>query len=136
MQARGFQRWFSVIATASEAAPLLARWTVLVPEMERTVGRLQRDAASVYRREERLCSQRLLRANLNALQAGASTRALQCLTQDADAWPRLHAEFSRMVLLAADATAAAGVAAKSCRPGASPRQPVQKIKIENSKLKK
>ena len=97
--ARGFQRWFSVVALGTESAQLLKLWSTIVSEMKTVIGELQQMAAEVYKREEEQCSHRMLRSNFNSAKVGA-TRSLQDITGNPAILLKLHIQFSRLVLLA------------------------------------
>lgn len=101
--ARGFQRWFSLIALSTESASgLLQLWNTLVPEMKELIGELQQSAAEVYQREEVQCSHRMLRSTLphpHVANVGAA-RSLQDMTGNPVVLLKLHSKLSRMVLLA------------------------------------
>lgn len=99
--ARGFQRWFSLIALGWENAALLQLWTVLVPEMKELIGELQQMAALVYQREEEQCSHRMLRSNVvhHHLTNVGAARSLQDMTGNPVVLTKLHTKLSRMVLL-------------------------------------
>ncbi len=97
--ARGFQRWFSVIALAPESATLLKLWGTLIPEMREVIGDLQLQAAEVYQREEEQCSHRMLRSNFQIANVGAA-RSLQDITGNPAILLKLHIQCSRLVLLA------------------------------------
>lgn len=97
--ARGFQRWFSVIALTSESTVLLKLWNTLVPEMKDIIEELQQMAAEVYRREEEQCSHRMLRSNFHIANVGAA-RSMQDISGNPAILLKLHIQFSRLVLLA------------------------------------
>ncbi len=97
--ARGFQRWFSVIALANESAVLLKLWNTLVPEMKEIIKDLQQMAAEVYKREEEQCSHRMLRSNFHIANVGAA-RSLQDISGNQAILLKLHIQFSRLILLA------------------------------------
>ncbi|XP_046446302.1 folliculin-like isoform X1 [Daphnia pulex] len=97
--ARGFQRWFSVIALANESAILLKLWNTLVPEMKEIIKDLQQMAAEVYKREEEQCSHRMLRSNFHIANVGAA-RSLQDISGNPAILLKLHIQFSRLILLA------------------------------------
>ena len=99
--ARGFQRWFSVIALAPESALLLKLWDTLVPDMKEVIRELQVQAADVYQREEEQCSHRMLRSNFQITNVGAA-RSLQDITGNPAILLKLHIQFSRLVLLASN----------------------------------
>jgi len=98
--ARGFQRWFSLIALGPENAALVQLWSTLVPEMKELIGELQQMAAQVYLREEDQCSHRMLRSNLQHLASVGAARSLQDITGNPVVLTKLHTKLSRMVLLA------------------------------------
>ncbi|KAI9565706.1 hypothetical protein GHT06_009498 [Daphnia sinensis] len=97
--ARGFQRWFSVIALTSESTVLLKMWNTLVPEMKDIIEDLQQMAAEIYKREEEQCSHRMLRSNFHIANVGAA-RSLQDISGNPAILLKLHIQFSRLVLLA------------------------------------
>lgn len=97
--ARGFQRWFSLIALAAESAAVLKLWSSLIPEMKQLIGELQNMAAEVYQREEEQCSHRMLRSNFHITNVGAA-RSLQDITGNPAILLKLHIQFSRLVILA------------------------------------
>ena len=94
--ARGFQRWFSIIALASETAPLLKKWVSFVQEMKEIITQLQLMATEVYDREEELCSHRKLRTSILDPSLGAS-RAIQEMTGNIFVLSFLHSKFSQIL---------------------------------------
>jgi hypothetical protein len=91
-------RWFSLIVLASESAPLLKLYNLIVLEIKEVIGDLQQMAAEVYQREEEHCSHRMLRSHLHITDVGAA-RSLQEITGNQTILLKLHVKLSRIVLL-------------------------------------
>lgn len=102
-QARGLQRWYSVIVVMMDKTYLLNSCPFLVRHVRRIVEDLQARALRTFERENERCPTRALRLGASAatlpanfrLQRGvAAARSLPCLTGDADTFRWLHSSFT------------------------------------------
>ncbi|CAH1794494.1 unnamed protein product [Owenia fusiformis] len=104
-QARGFQRWYSILVVMMDKVYLLNSWPFLVKHVRTVIDELQAKAAKVYDTEQAKCPQRAHRLNnlsLNAtplsfrLQRGANkaARSLIELINDKEVFKSLHLSFT------------------------------------------
>lgn len=103
-QARGFQRWYSIIVVMMDKIFLLNSWPFLTKHLRTVIDELQEKANKVYQMEQAECPQRVVRLNsVTSMtpgnfrrQRGSSKamRSLQELTNDKDVYASLHLWFT------------------------------------------
>lgn len=99
VQARGFQRWYSILILMKDKMLLLNSWPFLVRNLRETINHLQEKASKIYSNEESKVSHRALRSAASMMegvrkQRGQSTagqpRSLPELVGDEKIWEYLH----------------------------------------------
>nr|CAD7199377.1 unnamed protein product [Timema douglasi] len=102
-QARGFQRWFSIIVLMKDKYFLLNSWPFLVDNITTIITELQERANKAHEEEQSACPQRafrLLTVNspddsfLKKKTPNKSSRPITQLTADELVFPRLHLWFT------------------------------------------
>nr|CAD7404508.1 unnamed protein product [Timema poppensis] len=102
-QARGFQRWFSIIVLMKDKYFLLNSWPFLVDNITTIITELQERASKAHEEEQSACPQRafrLLTVNspddsfLKKKTPNKSSRPITQLTADELVFPRLHLWFT------------------------------------------
>lgn len=103
-QARGFQRWYSIIVVMMDKIFLLNSWPFLTKHLRTVIDELQDKANKVYQVEQTECPQRMVRLNsVTGMTPGnfrrqrgssKSMRSLQELTNDKDVYASLHLWFT------------------------------------------
>ncbi|XP_069985377.1 folliculin [Penaeus vannamei] len=100
VQARGFQRWYSILVLMKDKMLLLNSWPFIVRHLRQTIDRLQENANKVYEAEESKVSHRALRSatmmsdNFRRQRAVGQPRSLPQLAGDEGVWQYLHSSFS------------------------------------------
>jgi len=105
-QARGFQRWYSIVILMRDQIYLLTLWHFLVDLIKDIVKQIQQSALKVYSEEQAKCSVRALRLNTLTLPQPESNgsskpassklppRPLTQLTANPKLYIKLHEQFS------------------------------------------
>ncbi|CAG2059473.1 unnamed protein product [Timema podura] len=102
-QARGFQRWFSIIVLMKDKYFLLNSWPFLVDNITTIITELQERANKAHEEEQLACPQRAFRlltvtspddSFLKKKTPNKSSRPIAQLTADELVFPRLHLWFT------------------------------------------
>ncbi|XP_072045246.1 LOW QUALITY PROTEIN: folliculin-like [Amphiura filiformis] len=103
-QARGFQRWYSIIVVMMDRIFLLNSWPFLISNIRSLIDELQAKAVTVYDKEQAVAPQRAHRLTRELLSPGdfyrrrgggsKTFRALVVLTGDTNLFRYLHMTFS------------------------------------------
>uniref|UniRef100_T1JEG0 Folliculin n=1 Tax=Strigamia maritima TaxID=126957 RepID=T1JEG0_STRMM len=102
-QARGFQRWYSIVMVMMDKVFLLNSWPFLVKQIRNFIDQLQAKANKVYFSEQTDCPQRALRlkssftmtpANFRRQRSNISVRGLYELTNDKQVFYTAHVWFT------------------------------------------
>lgn len=97
--ARGFQRWYSIIAIMMDRIYLINSWPFLLGKIRRIISELQGKALKVFEAEQFGCPQRAQRMNTAFTpflhqRNGNAARSLTSLTSDDNLWACLHTSFA------------------------------------------
>ncbi|XP_007445323.2 folliculin-like [Python bivittatus] len=97
--ARGFQRWYSIIAIMMDRIYLINSWPFLLGKIRGIVDELQGKALKVFEAEQYGCPQRAQRMNTAFTpflhqRNGNAARSLTSLTNDENLWACLHTSFA------------------------------------------
>ncbi|KAM9045505.1 folliculin isoform 2-T3 [Megaptera novaeangliae] len=97
--ARGFQRWYSVIAIMMDRIYLINSWPFLLGKIRGIIDELQGKALKVFEAEQFGCPQRAQRMNTAFTpflhqRNGNAARSLTSLTNDDSLWACLHTSFA------------------------------------------
>ncbi|KAK7077290.1 hypothetical protein SK128_014228 [Halocaridina rubra] len=99
VQARGFQRWYSILILMKDKMLLLNSWPFLVRHLRETISHLQEKASKIYENEESKVSHRALRSAASMMDntkkqrsqsATRQARSLPELVGDEKVWQHLH----------------------------------------------
>ncbi|GAB5580610.1 folliculin isoform X1 [Prionailurus iriomotensis] len=104
--ARGFQRWYSIIAIMMDRIYLINSWPFLLGKIRGIIDELQGKALKVFEAEQFGCPQRAQRMNTAFTpflhqRNGNAARSLTSLTSDDNLWACLHTSFAWPRLLKA-----------------------------------
>ncbi|XP_060999659.1 folliculin isoform X3 [Dama dama] len=97
--ARGFQRWYSIIAIMMDRIYLINSWPFLLGKIRGIIDELQGKALKVFEAEQFGCPQRAQRMNTAFTpflhqRNGNAARSLTSLTNDDSLWACLHTSFA------------------------------------------
>uniref|UniRef100_A0A8D2D9F0 Folliculin n=1 Tax=Sciurus vulgaris TaxID=55149 RepID=A0A8D2D9F0_SCIVU len=97
--ARGFQRWYSIIAIMMDRIYLINSWPFLLGKIRGIIDELQGKALKVFEAEQFGCPQRAQRMNTAFMpflhqRNGNAARSLTSLTSDDNLWACLHTSFA------------------------------------------
>ncbi|MEJ1273013.1 folliculin [Cricetulus griseus] len=97
--ARGFQRWYSIIAIMMDRIYLINSWPFLLGKIRGIINELQGKALKVFEAEQFGCPQRAQRMNTAFTpflhqRNGNAARSLTSLTSDDNLWACLHTSFA------------------------------------------
>uniref|UniRef100_A0A480W9D1 Folliculin n=1 Tax=Sus scrofa TaxID=9823 RepID=A0A480W9D1_PIG len=97
--ARGFQRWYSIIAIMMDRIYLINSWPFLLGRVRGIIDELQGKALKVFEAEQFGCPQRAQRMNTAFTpflhqRNGNAARSLTSLTDDDSLWACLHTSFA------------------------------------------
>ncbi|XP_047399164.1 folliculin isoform X3 [Sciurus carolinensis] len=97
--ARGFQRWYSIIAIMMDRIYLINSWPFLLGKIRGIIDELQGKALKVFEAEQFGCPQRAQRMNTAFTpflhqRNGNAARSLTSLTSDDNLWACLHTSFA------------------------------------------
>ncbi|XP_053767285.1 folliculin isoform X2 [Desmodus rotundus] len=97
--ARGFQRWYSIIAIMMDRIYLINSWPFLLGKIRGIIDELQDKALKVFEAEQFGCPQRAQRMNTAFTpflhqRNGNAARSLTSLTSDDNLWACLHTSFA------------------------------------------
>nr|XP_028562582.1 folliculin [Podarcis muralis] len=97
--ARGFQRWYSIIAIMMDRIYLINSWPFLLGKVRGIIDELQGKALKVFEAEQYGCPQRAQRMNTAFTpflhqRNGNAARSLTSLTNDENLWACLHTSFA------------------------------------------
>lgn len=97
--ARGFQRWYSIIAIMMDRIYLINSWPFLLGKIRGIISELQGKALKVFEAEQFGCPQRAQRMNTAFTpflhqRNGNAARSLTSLTSDDNLWACLHTSFA------------------------------------------
>ncbi|XP_040830475.1 folliculin isoform X2 [Ochotona curzoniae] len=97
--ARGFQRWYSIIAIMMDRIYLISSWPFLLGRVRAIIDELQGKALKVFEAEQFGCPQRAQRMNTAFTpflhqRNGNAARSLTSLTSDDTLWACLHTSFA------------------------------------------
>lgn len=97
--ARGFQRWYSIIAIMMDRIYLISSWPFLLARVRAIIDELQGKALKVFEAEQFGCPQRAQRMNTAFTpflhqRHGNAARSLTSLTSDDNLWACLHTSFA------------------------------------------
>ncbi|KAM9096220.1 folliculin isoform X2 [Sarcophilus harrisii] len=97
--ARGFQRWYSIIAIMMDRIYLINSWPFLLEKIRGIIDELQGKALKVFEAEQYGCPQRAQRMNTAFTpflhqRNGNAARSLTSLTSDENLWACLHTSFA------------------------------------------
>uniref|UniRef100_A0A6I8P0L6 Folliculin n=1 Tax=Ornithorhynchus anatinus TaxID=9258 RepID=A0A6I8P0L6_ORNAN len=97
--ARGFQRWYSIIAIMMDRIYLINSWPFLLGKIRGIIDELQGKALKVFEAEQYGCPQRAQRMNTAFTpflhqRNGNAARSLTSLTSDENLWACLHTSFA------------------------------------------
>ncbi|XP_044289528.1 folliculin isoform X1 [Varanus komodoensis] len=97
--ARGFQRWYSIIAIMMDRIYLINSWPFLLGKIRGIIDELQGKALKVFEAEQYGCPQRAQRMNTAFTpflhqRNGNAARSLTSLTNDENLWACLHTSFA------------------------------------------
>ncbi|XP_028342308.1 folliculin isoform X3 [Physeter macrocephalus] len=97
--ARGFQRWYSIIAIMMDRIYLINSWPFLLGKIRGIIDELQGKALKVFEAEQFGCPQRAQRMNTAFTpflhqRNGNAARSLTSLTNDDGLWACLHTSFA------------------------------------------
>ncbi|XP_068248774.1 folliculin [Palaemon carinicauda] len=99
VQARGFQRWYSILILMKDKMLLLNSWPFFVRHLRETISHLQEKASKIYSNEESKVSHRALRSAASMMDgvrkqrgqsAAGQPRSLPELVGDEKIWEYLH----------------------------------------------
>nr|XP_053637089.1 folliculin-like isoform X2 [Cherax quadricarinatus] len=99
VQARGFQRWYSILILMKDKMLLLNSWPFIVRHLRQTITHLQENAYKVYQNEESKVSHRSLRSavfmdNFRKQRVTGQPRSLSELVGEREVWQHLHSSFT------------------------------------------
>nr|XP_045609161.1 folliculin-like [Procambarus clarkii] len=99
VQARGFQRWYSILILMKDKMLLLNSWPFIVRHLRQTIIHLQENASKVYESEETKVSHRALRSTACMVDSfrkrvAGQPRSLSELVGEQDVWQHLHSSFT------------------------------------------
>ncbi|XP_017506673.1 folliculin isoform X1 [Manis javanica] len=97
--ARGFQRWYSIIAIMMDRIYLINSWPFLLGKIRGIIDELQGKALKVFEAEQFGCPQRAQRMSTAFTpflhqRNGNAARSLTSLTRDDNLWACLHTSFA------------------------------------------
>ncbi|CAL4129900.1 unnamed protein product, partial [Meganyctiphanes norvegica] len=102
VQARGFQRWYSILVLMKDKMFLLNSWPFLVKNLQQIINQLQESAAKIYGEQESKVSHRSLRSaasmmeptaagdNFKKQRVAGQPRSLVELVGSEGVWLKLH----------------------------------------------
>lgn len=100
VQARGFQRWYSVLVLMKDKMLLLNSWPFIVRHLRQNICQLQESASKIYESEESKVSHRALRSaasmmdNFRKQRVAGQPRSLSELVGEQEVWQHLHTAFT------------------------------------------
>ncbi|XP_042236126.1 folliculin-like isoform X2 [Homarus americanus] len=100
VQARGFQRWYSILVLMKDKMLLLNSWPFIVRHLRQTITKLQENACKVCENEESKVSHRALRSaasmmdNVRKQRVAGQPRSLAELVGEGEVWQHIHSSFT------------------------------------------